>query len=132
MAGVLGWAVVTMAEPAPKEAESKSPTGAAVRSALFPGWGQFYNRKPVKGALFLAGEACLLAQIGREQRQADEDVHRQRRNTLVLWWAGVKLFAIIDAYVDAHLYDFDTKEEPLAVGFTTGAHGALFCCQYSF
>lgn len=32
----------------------RSKTGAAFRSALVPGWGQFYNREPAKGVLFTA------------------------------------------------------------------------------
>ena len=32
----------------------RSRTGAAFRSALIPGWGQFYNREPAKGVLFTA------------------------------------------------------------------------------
>jgi len=32
----------------------RSTTGAIFRSALIPGWGQFYNRQPAKGLLFSA------------------------------------------------------------------------------
>jgi curli biogenesis system outer membrane secretion channel CsgG len=32
----------------------RSTTGAIFRSALIPGWGQFYNREPAKGLLFAA------------------------------------------------------------------------------
>lgn len=32
----------------------RSTTGAIFRSALIPGWGQFYNREPAKGLLFSA------------------------------------------------------------------------------
>jgi len=32
----------------------RSKSGAAFRSALIPGWGQFYNREPAKGVLFTA------------------------------------------------------------------------------
>jgi hypothetical protein len=34
-----------------------SPKGALLRSAFIPGWGQVYNRKPIKGLLFLAAES---------------------------------------------------------------------------
>lgn len=34
----------------------RSLSGAVYRSALLPGWAQFYNREPVKGAVFLGGE----------------------------------------------------------------------------
>lgn len=32
----------------------------AYRSLLVPGWAQFYTKQPVKGSLFLAGEAALI------------------------------------------------------------------------
>ncbi len=30
--------------------EEKNPTGALLRSFVLPGWGQFYNEKPLKGS----------------------------------------------------------------------------------
>lgn len=37
----------------------RSRSGAAFRSLLIPGWGQFYNRESVKGGVFLTAEAAL-------------------------------------------------------------------------
>ncbi|MDF1564523.1 MAG: FlgO family outer membrane protein [Deltaproteobacteria bacterium] len=37
----------------------RSRSGAAFRSILIPGWGQFYNREPVKGSVFLGAELAL-------------------------------------------------------------------------
>ncbi len=109
-------ASVSIAETSPQQAEVKSPTGAAVRSALFPGWGQFYNRKPFKGTLFLCAESLLLTQIVLEQRRTQDNApSRRRENTFILWWTGIKLYGIIDAYIDAHLYGLN-RNAPLAVG----------------
>ncbi len=126
---------VSIAETSPQQAEVKSPTGAAVRSALFPGWGQFYNRKPLKGSLFLCAESFLLTQIVLEERCTQDNASsRGRRNTLILWWAGIKLYAIIDAYIDAHLYGLNRKEVPLAIGVIPGlgTDRVMLFCQFCF
>lgn len=38
----------------------RSTTDAVYRSLLLPGWGQFYNREPVKGAVFASAEVAAL------------------------------------------------------------------------
>ena len=38
----------------------RSKSGAVFRSALIPGWGQFYNRQPVKGGIIVGAEAALI------------------------------------------------------------------------
>jgi hypothetical protein len=37
-----------------------SPKGAFIRSAIIPGWGQVYNKKPVKGLVLLSAEGYFL------------------------------------------------------------------------
>jgi len=95
--------------------KKKSPTGAMFRSLAIPGWGQFYNEQYVKSALVFAGETTLIAlsfyynsQAGsRESGSVDEAYYKDRRN-LMYWLLGaVVLLSMLDAYIDAHLYDFD-------------------------
>lgn len=38
----------------------RSKSGAVFRSVLIPGWGQFYNREPVKGGIIVGAEAALI------------------------------------------------------------------------
>lgn len=38
----------------------RSKSGAVFRSVLIPGWGQFYNREPVKGGIIIGAEAALI------------------------------------------------------------------------
>ena len=85
----------------------KSPMGALVRSMLVPGWGQFYNEQPRKGVLILSMELLLSGAVVYEDRQTSE---RQQRNTFFLWFLGVFLYNLADAYVEAHLYGFEEKE----------------------
>lgn len=95
--------------------QAKSPTGAMLRSMLFPGWGQWYNGRKVKAGLFFAAESALIARIvitNDELRQAQTEEEkfraRDRRNVTFWWLGGTILLSMIDAYVDAHLSDFDT------------------------
>ena len=104
----------------------KSPTGALLRSALLPGWGQFYNREPLKGVILGTVELGLLAWLVREHiaaedarqdylisgDEADEsryETHRQRRIDLILYTSGAWLYGMLDAYVDAYLFSFQSE-----------------------
>lgn len=46
-----------------------SPKGAAIRSLLLPGFGQFTLKKPVLGAVFVAVEVGMLSQVIRYNKQ---------------------------------------------------------------
>ena len=93
-----------------------TPRGALLRSAVLPGWGQVYNKRPLKGALFGTAALTLLGSGIAENRSLgqaqtpDEHEHRaDRRNTRFLFLGLVATFAALDAYVDAHLADFDVE-----------------------
>ncbi len=85
-----------------------------IRSALVPGWGQLYNRQWLKSALVigieagLAGNAMLMNKRMLDSQNRDEyDFYEHNRGTFIWWLAGVHLLSILDAYVDAQLFDFD-------------------------
>jgi len=97
--------------------KQKSPSGAMLRSLVLPGWGQFYNEKYSK-AIFVFGVEAGLAlgasyqndQMHRFDKKRDAEVakfYRNDRNRLIWWLAGFVLFSMGDAYVDAHLFDYD-------------------------
>jgi curli biogenesis system outer membrane secretion channel CsgG len=99
--------------------ERKYPVSALFRSALIPGWGQFYNDKPVKGGIFLGLHVALAATtitfacLHWDDNSNSEDPKVQQkaldegnRNKYVFAGAvsalGVNLIiSMIDAYVDA-------------------------------
>lgn len=91
----------------------KSPRGAMLRS-LLPGWGQFYNGQIVKGILVIGGQAALIYRATWFNKQASmattdfaRNVYVDKRN-LMFWFMGVlTLLSMVDAYIDAHLADFD-------------------------
>ena len=93
-----------------------SAHGALLRSAVLPGWGQFYNGRPVKGLFFGAASATALTSVVVEHRRIRSaptpEAHQDRtarRNSRLLYLALSVALAAIDAYVDAHLADFGTE-----------------------
>lgn len=93
---------------------AKSPTGAMLRSMALPGWGQWYNGKRLKSVLVAGGEVGLVVDaIVQNQLAAkaetiyDREYYRNNRS-LAIWYLGALiLYSMADAYVDAHLFDFD-------------------------
>lgn len=95
----------------------KSPSGAALRSLVIPGWGQYYNGKKIKAALAFAGEAGLLGMaLHWNNKAADAKLANDDDNRLLFedwrngcYWglAALIVYSMLDAYVDAQLSDFD-------------------------
>lgn len=97
-----------------QDQQTKSPTGAMLRSLVFPGWGQWYNGKKFKAGLAFVVESALIARIvisDNQLRNARTETERafylERRNVTYWWLGGAILLSMLDAYVDAYLYDFD-------------------------
>lgn len=97
---------------------TKNPTGAMLRSIAFPGWGQWYNGKRFKAVLVFGAEAGIIANTiyhNQKVQSSKSDLEREfylENRRLSNWWlAGVILLSMIDAYVDAHLYNFDESTE---------------------
>ncbi len=93
-----------------------SAHGALLRSAVLPGWGQFYNGRPVKGLIFGAASATALTSVVVEHRRIrsaptpeEHQDRTARRNSRLLYFALSVALAAIDAYVDAHLADFGAE-----------------------
>ena len=82
-----------------------------VRSMVLPGWGQWYNERPIKGAVIFSTELFLGGAVYEQRRNLDH----QQRNTYFLWFLGVFLYNIADAYVDAHLYGFEEYAETMGL-----------------
>jgi hypothetical protein len=110
----------------------KSPTGALLRSAFVPGWGQFYNGSYIKAGIIGSLESFLIYQtvyyFRRTSRYEDlythdstgaryslyqqYDRYRDLRNQHI-WFLGITIFfSMFDAYVDAHLKNFNVDLTP--------------------
>ena len=106
---------------------SKSPGWAAARSTVFPGWGQAYVGNWISAIVFAGAEAGLVygAYVQHDRYvtaldnstnvKKDEDrivlersanFYRDDRNKMFWYIAGLTIIASMDAYVEAHLYDF--------------------------
>ena len=88
----------------------KSPIGAVLRSAVLPGWGQFYNEQYVKGVFAFTLNGSLLALIIYNQNRYEETGDRSYKNKSqdLSWLLGISyLLTLVDAYVNAYLYKFN-------------------------
>ncbi len=111
-----------------------SPIGAMVRSAIFPGWGQFYSRGYIRGSLTVLGiggsvVGALLAQQSFQDRyntyaeyaslypNDDQGVferyefanQRYKLRTFFMYAGiGIWVYSLIDSYVGANFYNATT------------------------
>jgi hypothetical protein len=114
-----------------------NPTGALLRSAFVPGWGQLYNRKYIKAVLFSAGQGWLAYGIYDDWKEASrheknfkgavddpifqaaefdkfEDA-RDSRNLKMWFMAAAIFYSMFDAYADAQLSDFEQTDKAFEV-----------------
>lgn len=88
----------------------KSPWGAVIRSAVIPGWGQFYNESYFKTVGYMAVDGFLFYKIREydiKYRHTDKTRYRDKRSKYS-WYFGVAyLLTMADAYAGAYLYKFD-------------------------
>ena len=117
----------------------KSPTGAVIRSLVIPGWGQFYVEQYWKTPLILGVSAYLIytfidynsdynrysdlydeeyAKPEEEQSasvltnyRAYRDSYHNLRDETGLYILGVYVISAVDAYVGAHLFDFNVDDD---------------------
>jgi hypothetical protein len=115
-----------------------------VRSGILPGWGQLANRKPVKAAI-LAGVytgwavGALMAESDR--RDIDERLNGgddpdlvaelndavDRRNFRMWMMGATMIYAMLDAYVDAHFRGYD---ETWSFGITPDEPGLAMTVRF--
>ncbi|MEA2103100.1 MAG: DUF5683 domain-containing protein, partial [Candidatus Cloacimonadota bacterium] len=115
-------------------APARIPSKAMLLSAFLPGGGQFYNHKPLKASLYITLESSLLGfgiyyavktnqafddyQQTQNQSDYNEYVNYNDKSQNMIWWfATVKFISIVDAYVDAKLYNFDWKKRKIDLRF---------------
>ncbi|MDD3567009.1 MAG: DUF5683 domain-containing protein [Bacteroidales bacterium] len=122
--------------------EKHSPLTASVLSALLPGMGQVYNQNPWKLPFVYGGIASIYYVVDFNQRgykrfgtalleypnnefgqtRSESDLiylrngYRRNRDLAIIGMAGFYLLNIIDAYVDAHFFDWDISDD-LAFNF---------------
>lgn len=107
---------------------TKSPLGAVLRSAVLPGWGQYYNESYIKipvvwGVLgwfaynYIKNDnnykdnRDLFVKTGIQSYQTLAIRYIDNRDLFALYFVLAYLANLADAYVDAHLFDFTVEED---------------------
>lgn len=134
-----------------KDISLKDPKKASLYSAILPGAGQFYNEKYWKVPIVYAGFGTLIYFIDRntkyykdlkqglidypdidlkyfdnslteDQLTRGKDIYKRYREMSYIFTAGFYILQIIDATVDAHLFNWDVgpdislRLEPATIG----------------
>ena len=111
---------------------SKSPTKAVVYSLLLPGLGQLYVESYWKVPLFVGATGTLVYLIidnnkkfnqyetewkllndsdpNKSRLKLKKEFYRDQRDMDAFYLLGVYVISAIDAYVGAHLYDFNVSD----------------------
>ncbi|MBN1948924.1 MAG: hypothetical protein JW784_04200 [Candidatus Cloacimonetes bacterium] len=112
----------------------KKPLKSAALSLIIPGGGQFYNESYLKFGFVLALEGSLIGLTAYHHFKSEDyydkylatgdekyydkysDYYYKRQNDF--WWLGsTVLLSMIDAYVDAHLYNFSSEKKRIRLKF---------------
>ena len=112
----------------------KSASGAMLRSAIIPGWGQLYNESYWKIPIIFGTAGYLVygwvtnndlfvkyrdlydqsitdaEQSGNLTHKLYREFYRDQRDTYAWFFGLLYLLQIADAFVDAHLYDFNVDD----------------------
>ena len=104
---------------------SKSATTAMLLTTIFPGGGQFYTERYAKGIIIGGVQSFLIYREVQTQLRLNEieetlnnptpallqekDNLLDTRRELAWWMALVWTVGILDAYVDAQLYNFESS-----------------------
>jgi len=120
-----------MEVPGDKEWQrKKSPRVAMFSAMLLPGLGQLYNGRRIKTALMVGVSGFYMSKIWLEHKSAQRrklardsypvdssqwryenlwyDFHKENTRDYAWWSGAVWLIGVLDAYIDAHLYDVRT------------------------
>jgi hypothetical protein len=124
-----------------------NPTTAMLYSAFIPGGGQIYNKAYPKAAIVVGLQAWNIGRAIYNDSKADDfakksaqasdvfyqDYYKERareyreKKTSDIWWIGVTAaLSVLDAYVDAHLSNFEAEKEGLHLRFEEGKAGVEF------
>ena len=105
----------------------KSPWGAVARSAILPGWGQIYNESYWKAPVVWGIMGWFVYNwIDNNNKYIDyknlylqtndgltgdyRDFYRDQRDEFAIYIVLTYFLNLVDAYVDAHLFDFSVDE----------------------
>jgi Family of unknown function (DUF5683) len=128
-----------------KEPANKVPMKAAALSMFIPAGGQFYNESYWKASGVLALEGSLIGLAIYHHLKAEDYYKKFEPNSSPFyysqyvkfynkrqsdfWWLGTVIFlSTIDAYVDAHLFNFEENKNRIHLKFEDN----MLSLQYNF
>ncbi|HCY76072.1 MAG TPA: hypothetical protein DHV28_09145 [Ignavibacteriales bacterium] len=108
----------------------KSPWGAVARSLIVPGWGQIYNESYWKAPVIWGimgwfvyawidnnnnylNYKDLYVQNGESLNLEYRNFYRDQRDEFAIYIVLTYFLNLVDAYVDAQLFDFNVSENNL-------------------
>ena len=92
----------------------KSPWGAVLRSGIFPGWGQVYNKSYLKAVGYLAVDGFLFYKIRENdiRYRSTKNTNFRDQRSKYSWYFGLAyMLTMADAYAGAYLYKFEQAME---------------------
>lgn len=106
---------------------AKSPWFAVLQSAIVPGLGQIYNESYIKAPIIWGAAALLVygwvynnnrhSDYGNLYQQTQNELYRRyrdfygdQRDLFTIYMGLVYLLNLVDAYVDAQLFDFNVTD----------------------
>ncbi|RLC47973.1 MAG: hypothetical protein DRH57_03075 [Candidatus Cloacimonadota bacterium] len=115
----------------------KNPTKAMFLSLFIPGAGQFYNEQYWKAGTVFIVESTMLGftiynnhkmneYYDKAKSATDEAYHRyyqkyndyyEKRQNMYWWLGGFTFLSIVDAFVNAHLYNYDEEKRKIELRF---------------
>jgi len=117
----------------------KNPTKAALLSAFIPGAGQIYNERYLKAGAVIGIQAALVGVAVHSDRKMNDykarrnDLekdtpewrhnevlyreHYERRQSFIFWVATSVFLSAMEAYVDAHLINFNDRKKQIRLMF---------------
>ncbi|MCD6330438.1 MAG: hypothetical protein J7M10_08900 [Candidatus Cloacimonetes bacterium] len=140
---IIIFSVNLIAEEKPFDS-GRSSTKALLWS-IIPGGGQFYNKQYVKAGIDILAESLIIgtaihyhlkmidayALYEQTHSQAHYDQYNyyyQQQQNMVWWWATVKLLSLLDAYIDAKMFNYNEKMKKLDLEF----EGLGMSLRYNF
>ncbi len=122
----------------------RSSTKALLWSVI-PGGGQIYNKQYVKAGIDILTESLLIGtaihyhtkmndayslykQTHTQAHYDEYNYYYQQQQNMIWWWATVKLVALLDAYVDAKMFNYNEKKKKLDFEF----EGLGMSLRYNF
>lgn len=121
----------------------KQPLKAAVLSCFIPGGGQLYNGKYIKTGFILAVEGSFIGLATYHYLEAEKYYDRyefslsnsdyteyvkyyNKRQSDFFWIGTIIFLSAIDAYVDAHLFNFEEKKKKIHLKFENNTIGLVY------